>query len=389
LGLPGYAGVFPNPMLAQALVMARDLQLVGDAGRLLRDPPIAAIPAGTTATAIKNLQPNIRGMLADAEAMQGIAFSKLVPDQFDEATVCYREKGNGENPLPLLTIKRLKDPGMLQAQLRLVLSYADLRGERANEILSQVVPQTALWSGVAGLQPERHQYTYELLGVALRFSNAVVQQMKLRLNFPRPMEVSPLVLPMLLTPGHSSFPSGHSTEAHCAAELLSGIFYRYLNDANEPWGLPTEEKSKSDKEAKKGQCDGQIHHAGSLRHQLLRVAYRVAENRVVAGLHYPMDSLSGQVLGITMAHHFLWRAAPIPEQNAASPPQRKANPNFLLYGNAGFDLQSGSEEPILDKPLDETSKTIRAPAPILDDIKPPASPVLNWLFSRAVDEWKR
>ncbi len=44
--------------------------------------------------------------------------------------------------------------------------------------------------------------------------------------------------------------------------------------------------------------------ASLMRPQLHRIAYRVAENRVVAGVHYPIDSLAGQALGITLARVF-------------------------------------------------------------------------------------
>jgi hypothetical protein len=361
-------------MLAQALVLARDLQLVGDAGALLRDPPIAAIPGGCMKLAIKNLQPNIRGMLADAEAMQGITVSPREQVALSSASVKY---GNET----LVEVKRPDVLAKLQSQLRLVLSYADLRGERASEILSQVVPQIPLWSGIAGLQPDRHKYTYELLGVALRFSNVVVQQMKLLLNFPRPIEVSPLVLPMVLTPGHSSFPMGHAAEGYCAVEVLSGVAYNQNSD----WELPIG--------ASRGGSSG-IHHAGGLRRQLLRAAYRVSENRVVAGLHYPMDTLAGQLLGIYMAHYLLWRASSKPQQDQSTliatestPVAHKPKATYRLYGNALFELASGDAEPTLDQPLLADKNSDPCPKTCAPTV--PSSPVLSWLFENAVAEWKR
>jgi hypothetical protein len=117
-----------------------------------------------------------------------------------------------------------------------------------------------------------------------------------------------------------------------------------------------------------------------LRHQLLRVAYRVAENRVVAGLHYPMDSLAGQLLGVYMAHYFLWRAA--------SPKVPIENAHFKLFGEAEFELKTGEEEPVLDRPL-SSQKQPGHECVIDGSSAKDFSPILNWLFNRAVEEWKR
>jgi hypothetical protein len=358
-------------MLAQALVLSRDLQLVGEAGQVLRAPPQPAQwnkpQPPRRKEPIEDLQPNIRGMLADREALQGIGFSTDKQTDPEQASVNYRS-------ISLVTLHRPVS-AVFKDQCRLVLSYADLRGERTNEILSQVVPQVAFWSAIAGLQPERHRYTYELLGAALRFANMVVQRLKLSLDVPRAMEYSPLVQPMLLAPGHRSFPSGHSTEAHCAAEVLSALS---IWDRQEDlgWGLPlsTPPGGTPDPSSRLNCKDG-------LRYQMLRLAYRVAENRVVAGLHYPMDSMAGQVLGIMLAHQFLWRIAQTP-----------GNPNdrMRFYAKAIFKLEAedSSAEPILDLPLECRGMTVpKDPAQEGKSDQPEAAPVLDWLFKKARCEW--
>jgi hypothetical protein len=84
------------------------------------------------------------------------------------------------------------------------------------------------------------------------------------------------VQPMLTTPGHGSFPSGHSTQAFMLARLLDGILNLQLN-------------------------------APSMAEQLYRQASRIATNRVVAGLHFPADGIAGRMLGHTIAEYILAR----------------------------------------------------------------------------------
>jgi hypothetical protein len=106
------------------------------------------------------------------------------------------------------------------AQLNIVASWADLRAERCSEILSQLTPPIAYWSAIANLHPERHKWTLELLWTALRLANHAEMRFKHALACRRAVEMSPQVQPLVLTPGHGSLPSGHSTEASIVAHVL-------------------------------------------------------------------------------------------------------------------------------------------------------------------------
>ena len=85
--------------------------------------------------------------------------------------------------------------------------------------------------------------------------------------------MSPQIQPMIPTPGHASWPSGHATESYLMCALLQAL-------------LPN---------------------AGKYREQFERLAARLAVNRTVAGLHFPVDSAAGRLLGTALAEFMVAR----------------------------------------------------------------------------------
>ena len=81
---------------------------------------------------------------------------------------------------------------------------------------------------------------------------------------------------MIQTPAHGTLPSGHATEAFTMARVLWTLMSRA---SNLPYG-----------DAAWGE-------------QLMRLAARVAINRTVAGVHFPIDSVAGAILGLTLARY--------------------------------------------------------------------------------------
>ena len=163
----------------------------------------------------------------------------------------------------MLTLQR-PTYGQFLAQLGEVESWAYRREERAAEIMSQTIPQAPFWSSILDLQPHRMPRTLELADCALNFAMLICMRFKHAFNCPRPSEYSPHIQPLIPVPAHSCFPSGHATESRVFAELMNVLLGLNGNDSYL---------------------------------QLAALSDRIATNRIVAGLHFPIDSEKGHDLG--------------------------------------------------------------------------------------------
>lgn len=153
-----------------------------------------------------------------------------------------------------------------QAQTFLVENYADLRVDRAAEILAQLDPPTEYFASILGLRASDFRYTLEMMTVAQFFSTMIARRIKHSLACLRPDRFAPQLQPMVPTPGHGSLPSGHASEAFATATTLIRLAGA---------SIPPETAD-----------------------MLLRQASRIAVNRTVAGLHFPADSIAGAVVGV-------------------------------------------------------------------------------------------
>jgi hypothetical protein len=166
-----------------------------------------------------------------------------------------------------------------ESQLPIVFSYADLRRDRAPEIQSQITEFFPFFATVCHLHPDRSRFTLELL-TALRFA-VVATQMRVKhaLAMPRPVDYSAQIMPMIQTPGHSTFPAGHAVESFMFATVLAELT---AGRAKQLYG--------SDR---------------PLRDKLMWLAARISINRVVAGVHFPVDIAAGMVLGLQLGKYFV------------------------------------------------------------------------------------
>jgi hypothetical protein len=119
------------------------------------------------------------------------------------------------------------------------------------------------------------------------------------------------VQPMIQTPDHSSFPSGHALEAFAIASVLFRLAEYRQNDSapSDPW-IGVEDKR-----------------------QPFLLAHRIATNRTVAGVHFPVDSLAGAFLGMFVGeviHHLATGEDLRTGSLKPTVPDNGATPDFLL-----------------------------------------------------------
>jgi hypothetical protein len=196
------------------------------------------------------------------------------------------------------------------------MSWAELREERMAEILAQIDNQTAFIAAITGLNLQRHPWTFEWLQAALNLVIPVEVRFKHALGCARPVVYSPQVQPIITTPGHGTYPMGHAAQAFMLAVVLRHLMKWSATDARSE--------------------------------QLERQATRISVNRVVAGVHFPVDAHAGEALGRTMARFFLWRCGwriGKPTGEGYDVPKDASGPTFDYPGVPATPLSAPNEVP--------------------------------------------
>jgi hypothetical protein len=144
-------------------------------------------------------------------------------------------------------------------QLRAILARSDEREPRFAEIIDQHGAEGALkyWLGTLAIDPSTPA-TYQLVHVGRRLGETVVMCLKEYFGEARPSQVCPVIAPMIDPPITPAFPAGHALQSHLISILIKAS-ERVLNQGN----------------------------------TLFVLSRRVAENRTIAGLHYPLDNDAG------------------------------------------------------------------------------------------------
>ncbi len=153
------------------------------------------------------------------ELVEGLQFSA------HQGTASLHHVKVGKRGCQQRTLLDLTAPGLplLQGQMELVAAYADLRGDRGAEILAQMGLPVPFWAAITGILDHRQKKTLQLMALAFALANHVEMRFKQMFAIVRPVELSPQIQPMIPTPGHGAYPSGHATEAFTVATLLNAL----------------------------------------------------------------------------------------------------------------------------------------------------------------------
>lgn len=261
----------PDATLAAAMAAMRPrLQRRGEE-TVMRTPPAgpgAEADAGRARTLLR-WDPAVRVETCAGEVAAGL--------WVEDRVLKHAPRRAGAATVSLLTLSApaVLDGGdvspVLQVQAVAVVRAAVERDDRMAEILSQTDDLWPFWAAVTGIDPWRCPRTREVVAVAQSVGERVVMQFKHQIALVRPWQVSAHVAPVIPTPGHGSLPSGHATQAFMGAVVLARLL-----------GLADDDPTTK---------------------LLRRLAQRIAHNRVVAGVHYPMDSVAGYLLGDVLGQH--------------------------------------------------------------------------------------
>jgi len=291
------------------------------------------LPSIDSPVQLERWEPWVRAYIALGEALYGISFVKVGTG----VGTAFQVWSSGN------LIAEIQRPAQatFEQQIPMVLSWAELRNERATEIMAQIDAQYAFWSSIVYLHPDRTRRTFELINMVLQFCVYVEMRFKHALACWRPVEYNAQIQPMITTPGHGSFPMGHATQAYAVAEVLQAL----LNlDPRYP----------------------------TVIEQLERQAARITTNRVVAGVHFPVDSMAGRMLGVSLGEYFVGRCV-----GSTASTSRTFNASYIdTYPGTDFNPFSPDQQFSANKFYSESPE-----GPITQSL------ILKELWEKAKAEW--
>jgi len=349
-------------VLCQYYELAGDAEHAGGGSSLTLSSALISAREGTVETQAIRGKPGKENKLKEAERflrLSALERTVVIQSELTEGvsfdadgttvTVKTTDKNGAQCPVAAITRPATAD---FQQDVSLVATYSDLRSERLEEIHLQIEDLVSFFGVATPLHPGTYAWTLEMLDGAVEFATMVAQRVKLSLGAPRPELFTPLLQPIIQTPSHGSFPSGHATQAFVIATLLDTL-----------------------------RSGGATPKTPSKKLQFYPIATRIAMNRTVAGVHYPSDSAAGAALGVSMARLVC---------------NRLVNANSQTYGydfqgqNYHDETTDGDRLP-RNFHVDEMAKMFGGADPSMADLplyEATTAPNFSALWKKAKAEWK-
>ena len=138
---------------------------------------------------------------------------------------------------------------------------------------------------------------------------------------------------------------------------------------------------------------------GELDVQLFRQAERIATNRVVAGVHFPIDSAAGCSLGLTLGEYFAQRCSGAEARYRRFVPPKGGTKDWHA---CDFELKPYVQTTLSGEPPDPATPEVQFPGATTGEtltLDPPGTPFfpnqppekrltpLSWLWRQAAREW--
>ena len=364
-GHTGQTGVgFPGSNHSAAMMTALMLSREGIIGNW--QPPAAKAVSRFDTASLEHLAGTPQAAVIDYELIAPVVINLVAQETDAPDGVAYLCHADALGSAPKVDLMRLAAPGadIFEQQLDYLHHYADLRADRMEEIDVQLSDLTSFFSALAHFHPARSKAIFRFIAAALRFCATVQFRIKHGFGCPRPASFSAQVQPMIQTPDHGTLPSGHATEAIFLATLFKAMA--------EELATTLQGDAASWLSQFCSQCD--------------RLAVRIAVSRTVAGVHFPVDSAAGAVLGDTLARYVLARVqTPAPNETEAAPLQwRQLDAQMQAFGASDYNIDTLDALRTGCAINDQTVTTLTTV-----DLSLRHSPQLHWLWQTCVDELHR
>ena len=128
-------------------------------------------------------------------------------------------------------------------------------------------------------------------------------------------------------------------------------------------------------------CSTLIRRYPTVIEQLNRQAARITTNRVIAGVHFPIDSMAGRMLGVALGEYFVGRCT------GNTVPQKFMNRKFIA-GDVDNAPTTDFNPFNADQNLDQlASTTVKFYSYDPDPSSVPYSPLMGYVWGMAKAEW--